>query len=177
MTAPAAGLGCRCGGHWPLDLLPLSQRAHAARGDVHIHDDDARLGTRGDADIGVTLGLLPPVGIVPESVVASLHPSGVSGCLALLVQSTFSQVQPPSTNVWQGRQMIQDQPKIWLRVKDSEGWFGPEFPEDVDELSFQVVGVIKDVERLKALFDLFAAVLDQLCRIGSAYKQEPGITL
>jgi len=44
----------------------------------------------------------------------------------------------------------------------------------VDELSFQDVGVIKDVERLKALFDLFAAVLDQLCQIGSAYKEEPG---
>ena len=75
------------------------------------------------------------------------------------------------------RQMIQAQPKIRLEVKDSEGWFGPKFPENVDELHFQVVGVIKDVERLKALFDLFAAVLDQLCRIGSAYKQEPGITL
>ena len=75
------------------------------------------------------------------------------------------------------RQMIQDQPKFRLEVKDSEGWFGPKFPENVDELHFQVVGVIKDVERLKALFDLFAAVLDQLCQIGSAYKQEPGITL
>jgi hypothetical protein len=75
------------------------------------------------------------------------------------------------------RQMIQDQPKIRLDVKDSEGWFGPKFPEDVDELHFQVVGVINDVERLKALFDLFAAVLDQLCRIGSAYKQEPGVSL
>ena len=75
------------------------------------------------------------------------------------------------------RQMIQDQPKIRLEVKDSEGWFGPKFPEDVDELHFQVVGVIKDVERLKALFDLFAAVLDRLCRIGSAYKQEPGVEL
>src|SRR4051812_24232943 len=75
------------------------------------------------------------------------------------------------------RQMIQDQPQIRLEVKDSEGWFGPKFPEDVDELHFQVVGVIKDVERLKALFDLFAAVLDQLCRIGLAYKQDPGITL
>ena len=29
-------------------------------------------------------------------------------------------------------------------VKDSEGWFGPKFPENVDELHFQVVGVIKD---------------------------------
>jgi hypothetical protein len=28
--------------------------------------------------------------------------------------------------------------------------------------------VIKDLERLRALFDLFAAVLDRLCRIGSA---------
>jgi hypothetical protein len=75
------------------------------------------------------------------------------------------------------RQMIQDQPKFRLEVKDSEGWFGPKFPENVDELHFQVVGVIKDVERLKTFFDLFATVLDQLCRIGSAYKQEPGITL
>jgi len=62
-------------------------------------------------------------------------------------------------------------------VKNSVGWFGPKFPENVDELHFRVVGVIKDLERLKALFDLFAAVLDELCRIRSSYKQEPGITL
>jgi hypothetical protein len=75
------------------------------------------------------------------------------------------------------RQMIHAQPKFRLDVKDSEGWFGPTFPEDVDELRFQVVGVIKDLDRLKSLFDLFAAVLDQLCRIGSASKQEPGVML
>jgi hypothetical protein len=75
------------------------------------------------------------------------------------------------------RQMIQAQPQIRLRVKHSEGWFGPKFPEIVDELHFEVVGVIKNVKRLKSLFDLFAAVLDQLCRIGSAYKQEPGVSL
>ncbi len=75
------------------------------------------------------------------------------------------------------RQMIQAQPEIRLDVKDSEGWFGPRFPDDVDELHFQVNGVITDVERLKALFDLFAAVLDRLCRIGSAYKREAGINL
>jgi hypothetical protein len=33
------------------------------------------------------------------------------------------------------------------------------------------------VERLKALFDLNAAVLDQLCRIGSAYKEMAGVEL
>jgi hypothetical protein len=75
------------------------------------------------------------------------------------------------------RQMIQAQPKIRLEVKDSEGWFGPKFPEDVHELHFEVVGVIKDVKRLNALFDLFAAVLDQECRIGSASKQEAGVEL
>ncbi len=75
------------------------------------------------------------------------------------------------------RKLVQLQPTIHLEVRDSEGWFGPKFPDDVDELYFQVVGVIEDAERLKALLDLFAAVLDQLCRIGSAYKREPGVTL
>jgi hypothetical protein len=68
------------------------------------------------------------------------------------------------------RELVRSQPTIHLLVTDSEGWFGPTFPEDVDELHFQVVGVITDV-------DLFARVLEQLCRIGSAYKQEPGVTL
>jgi hypothetical protein len=73
--------------------------------------------------------------------------------------------------------LIQAQPQIRLDVKDSEGWFGPKFPENVDELHFQVVGVITDIERLKALLGLLAAMLDQLCKIGSAYKQEPGVEL
>jgi hypothetical protein len=47
----------------------------------------------------------------------------------------------------------------------------------VDELHFQVVGVIKDVERLKSLFDLFAVTLDRLCRIGSGRDEEPGVAL
>src|SRR4051812_31308408 len=38
--------------------------------------------------------------------------------------------------------LIRAQPKVRLTVKDSEGWFGPSFPADVDELHFQVVGVI-----------------------------------
>ena len=75
------------------------------------------------------------------------------------------------------RSLLLAQPEVRLEVKDSEGWFGPSFPEDVDELHFQVVGVIKDVERLKGLFDLFAAILDRLCRIGSAAEGEPGVTL
>jgi hypothetical protein len=75
------------------------------------------------------------------------------------------------------RQLIQDQPKIHLQVKDDEGWFGAEFPEGVDELCFQVVGVIKDIALLKALFELFSVALDDLCRMGPAYTNDPNVTL
>jgi hypothetical protein len=73
------------------------------------------------------------------------------------------------------RALIAAQPDINFSVKDDEGWFGPHFPEGVDELQFTVVGVIKDVERLKLLFELFSETLDQLCRIGSAYDQPPDV--
>lgn len=75
------------------------------------------------------------------------------------------------------RSLIDAQPAIYLTVKDDEGWFRAKFPEGVDELYFRVVGVIKDGERLKALYDLFAEVLDQLCRIGSAYENAPDVAL
>ena len=69
------------------------------------------------------------------------------------------------------------QPQIHFTVKDDEGYFGPKFPPGTDELSFMVTGVIKDTERLKQLFELFAETLDQLCRIGSAYEQVPTVKL
>jgi hypothetical protein len=75
------------------------------------------------------------------------------------------------------RSLLTAQPQIRLEVKDSEGWLGPSFPEGVDELHFQVHGVIKEADRLKALFDLFAVVLDRLCWIGSAAEREPGVRL
>ena len=75
------------------------------------------------------------------------------------------------------RELIEAQPSIHLEVKNDEGWFGPSFPDGVDELCFQVVGVIKDVERLKLVFDLFSEVLNHLCHIGSAYKTDPNLAL
>ena len=71
------------------------------------------------------------------------------------------------------RELIAAQPEIHLTVKDNDGYWGPDFPADTDELHFHVGGVIKDVERLKLLFELFAETLDQLCRIGSAYAEAP----
>jgi hypothetical protein len=47
----------------------------------------------------------------------------------------------------------------------------------VDELHFTVVGVIKDIARLKLLYELFAETLNELCRIGSAYETPPEVTL
>jgi hypothetical protein len=44
-------------------------------------------------------------------------------------------------------------------------------------LTFAVPGVIKDIDRLKALFDLFAMTLDELCRIGAAYARDPEVAI
>jgi hypothetical protein len=75
------------------------------------------------------------------------------------------------------RELLAAQPDVFFTVKEDEGWFAAAFPEGVDELCFQVVGVIQDVERLKLLYDLFAETLDHLCRIGSAYENDPHVTL
>lgn len=75
------------------------------------------------------------------------------------------------------RSLIEKQKEIHFTVKDDEGWFKNKFPEGVDELYFQATGVIKDKERLKALFDLFSVVLDELCKMGSAYKSNPNVEL
>lgn len=75
------------------------------------------------------------------------------------------------------RRLIQAQPSISLEVKDDEGWFGSSFPEGVDELLFQVTGIIKEIDRLKQLYELFAEVLNDLCRIGSAYEDDPRVEL
>jgi len=75
------------------------------------------------------------------------------------------------------RELINQQPEIYFAIKDDEGFFGSSFPEGVDELYFQVVGVITDLERLKLLYDLFAETLDQLCRIGAANQNAPNVSL
>jgi hypothetical protein len=75
------------------------------------------------------------------------------------------------------RRLLEAQPQVRLELKDDEGLFGPRFPEGVDELMFLSLGFIKDVERLKALFDLFHEVLEELHRIGSAGEENPGVVL
>jgi len=75
------------------------------------------------------------------------------------------------------RELITAQRDIQFSVKDDEGWFGPKFPEGVDELYFVAHGVIKDIDRLKQLYELFAETLDQLCRIDAAYEGSVDVRL
>ncbi|MFL0248591.1 DUF3137 domain-containing protein [Candidatus Clostridium stratigraminis] len=75
------------------------------------------------------------------------------------------------------RNLIQEQPKINLEIKDDEGFFSAHFPQGVDELYFQATGVIKDIDRLKDLYELFAEVLKELCSMGSASDEEPNVVL
>jgi hypothetical protein len=75
------------------------------------------------------------------------------------------------------RDLIALQPDLQFSVKDDEGWFGPHFPEGVDELSFVARGVVTDIERLKRMYELFSETLDHLCRIGAAYKQSPDVVV
>jgi hypothetical protein len=70
------------------------------------------------------------------------------------------------------RELIHVQPAIHLSVKDDEGWFGPHFPQGVDQLSFQVGGIIKDLDILRGLFDLFAEVLNQLGHMDSGHEDD-----
>lgn len=69
------------------------------------------------------------------------------------------------------RRLINAQPRIRLSVKAHEGWLS-KFPAGVDELHFQSAGVIKDLAQLRALFDLFAEVLQQVCHEGRAYEDD-----
>jgi hypothetical protein len=75
------------------------------------------------------------------------------------------------------RRLLNEQPRVRFELKDDENPFWKRFPEGVDELCFTIHGVVKDVDRLRKLFDLFAEVLDELCRIGSATAENPGVKL
>lgn len=75
------------------------------------------------------------------------------------------------------RELLEEQPKINLEAKDDEGFFSKHFPSNVDELYFSVVGVIKDIERLKDLYELFAEVLKELSAIGIASNEQVEVNL
>jgi hypothetical protein len=64
-----------------------------------------------------------------------------------------------------------------LEIKDNEGKFGPKFNDNESELSFIVVGVIKDKDRLKSLFDLFVKVINEFELMGITLNQTSEVKL
>ncbi len=64
-----------------------------------------------------------------------------------------------------------------LEVRDDEGWFGPEFPEGVDELYLEADGRVTDMPTLQRLYGVFSQVLRRLCELGSAYERDPMVDL
>ena len=55
------------------------------------------------------------------------------------------------------------------------GWTAAVHPDDVDQLRFLVPGVVNDLAQLRHLYDLFTETLEELFRMGSAYKADPGV--
>ena len=62
-----------------------------------------------------------------------------------------------------------------MQVKSQEWWFKRGKNKGADEQHFQVMGVIKDLQRLKLLFELYAEVLDGIHSLESpSEKRQPG---
>jgi hypothetical protein len=71
------------------------------------------------------------------------------------------------------RNLIHFQPNMSLKINLDDSWVTDEFGEGISELIFEVPTVIKNMELLHALYDLFAEILNHLCHIGSAYENDP----
>ncbi len=83
-------------------------------------------------------------------------------------------------NLLEGDEMkalIERHEQIHFEIRDDEGIFGSRYPEGIDELYFQCRGVLKDENRIRDLFDLFALTLERLVEIDSAYPDDPRVTI
>jgi hypothetical protein len=70
------------------------------------------------------------------------------------------------------RELLQSQPTIDLHIKGKGGRLKRDKDKRIDELYFQATGVIKDLERLKNLFELYAEVLNGMHCLGSASQDQ-----
>ncbi|MEO8314878.1 MAG: DUF3137 domain-containing protein [Pseudomonadota bacterium] len=75
------------------------------------------------------------------------------------------------------RALVTAQPKFQLSIQDDEGWFGTKYPPSVDVLVFDVAEKIRDVERLKGLYDVFAETLNKLSKMGIAGSGTGDVTI
>jgi len=75
------------------------------------------------------------------------------------------------------RALVNAQPKFQMSIHDDDGWFGTKYPPGVDVLVFDVAERIREVERLKGLYDVFGEALHQLSEMGVAGSGTGGVTV
>ena len=75
------------------------------------------------------------------------------------------------------RGALMNSPTDLVEVRDDEGEFGPVFPEEVDELYLHSRRRITVCSELEQLYSVFAGMLNRLCHAGSAYEDDPHLTL
>ncbi|MEO1217225.1 MAG: DUF3137 domain-containing protein [Bacteroidota bacterium] len=75
---------------------------------------------------------------------------------------------------WKLRALISKTEKhIEIKTEEDEGIFKNKYPDGINALSFIALGVIKDLDRLHTIYDIFAELLDQLYEIGTADPDNP----
>jgi hypothetical protein len=75
------------------------------------------------------------------------------------------------------RALVTAQPRLQLTIKDDEGWFGTRYPPSVDVLVFDVAGHIREVDRLKGVYEVFAETLHKLSVMGIAGEGTGGVAI
>lgn len=74
------------------------------------------------------------------------------------------------------RRMVASEADL-IEVRDDDGWFGPEFPPEVDELFLCTRNQVSDANRIANLYVIFADLLNLLCHLGAAYDEDPHVEL
>ena len=75
------------------------------------------------------------------------------------------------------KEFISEQPDIYFKVADDDGFFRGSFPDGVDQLYFECTGVVTDANVLKSLFELFSLTLIRLVQIDPASEDDPNVNL
>lgn len=60
-------------------------------------------------------------------------------------------------------------------INDGDGLLGDKLPYGIDELCFYDNRIIKDVNRLKELFELFKEIIITMIKFGIIIDMEPGV--
>ena len=67
--------------------------------------------------------------------------------------------------------------KSSLEVKDKEGWPISRYPAETDLLYYCTQGIVRDVDQLRGLIDLFAAIFARLEQMGATVREDPGVAI